>query len=258
MAKDKQSFLLYCDLIKVVEKLPEKKAGQLFLHILRYVNDLNPETDDLMINIAFEPVKLQLKRDLKKYESICDRNKNNGLKGGRPEKENPKEPKKPSGLFGNPKEPKKADTDTDTDTDIKKEHTQQNFSDSQIRSIYKFAENEMLQLEIELKNSRAQIEQISKNLNIDFNIQKNVDEVKNYIPEFIRNIIAKGKAPITLSDARAYFASWLVSKLSSAKHKRFDNGDGEAESTTARTLREMEELTMQRVNKSRAEELQNQ
>ena len=40
----------------------------------------------------------------------------NGEKGGRPK--NPKEPKKPNGLFGNPKEPKKPDTDTDTDTDI--------------------------------------------------------------------------------------------------------------------------------------------
>ena len=38
------------------------------MHILEYVNDENPVTDDLIIEIAFEPIKQQLKRDLKRYE----------------------------------------------------------------------------------------------------------------------------------------------------------------------------------------------
>jgi hypothetical protein len=118
MAENKKSFLLYVDLIHTLKQLPDDKAGQLFKHILSYVNDENPVTDDMILNIAFEPIKQQLKRDLKKYESICDRNKNNGLKGGRPKTEhNPTEPKKPSGLITNPDEPKKADNDTDTDND---------------------------------------------------------------------------------------------------------------------------------------------
>lgn len=116
MAEDKNSFLLYCDTIHSVEQLTDVKAGQLFKHILRYVNDLNPETDDLILKLAFEPIKQQLKRDLKKYERIIERNRENGKKGGRPKKEeNPKEPKKPIGLFGNPKKPKKADSDSDSD-----------------------------------------------------------------------------------------------------------------------------------------------
>jgi len=113
MATDKKSFLLYCDLIHTVNELPDDKAGELFKHILSYVNDENPVTDDLLIRISFEPIKQQLKRDLKKYESIVDRNRNNGLKGGRPKK-----PKEPTGLIGNPTEPKKADSDTDTVIDI--------------------------------------------------------------------------------------------------------------------------------------------
>lgn len=118
MAENKKSFLLYCDLIHTVSKMPKEKAGELFIHILEYVNDLNPKTDDLIINLTFEPIKQQLKRDLKKYESICDRNKINGSKGGRPKKE---EPKKPSGLSGNPKKPKKPDTDIDIDIDTDKD-----------------------------------------------------------------------------------------------------------------------------------------
>lgn len=69
MAEEKSSFILYCDLIHTVEKLPIEKAGELFMHILKYVNDKNPESDDLLLNIAFEPIKQTLKRDLKRYES---------------------------------------------------------------------------------------------------------------------------------------------------------------------------------------------
>ncbi len=112
MAKDKKSFVLYCDLIETVEQLSDKKAGELFKHILEYVNDRDPNTDDQVLNLVFIPIKQALKRDLKKYEKIVDRNRENGKKGGRPPNKT-----KPTGLFGNPKKPKKADNDTDTDTD---------------------------------------------------------------------------------------------------------------------------------------------
>ncbi len=68
MAKSKKSFILYCDLIHTLEKMPDDKAGQLFKHILRYVNDLDPVTDDLIVNLTFEPIKQQLKRDLMAWE----------------------------------------------------------------------------------------------------------------------------------------------------------------------------------------------
>ena len=112
MAKDKKSFLLYTDLIHTLEKMPNEKAGELFKHILMYVNDMNPETEDLIIQLTFEPIKQQLKRDLQRYETTCEKNKVNGAKGGRPK--NPTEPKKSDGLF---KEPKKPDTDNDNDSD---------------------------------------------------------------------------------------------------------------------------------------------
>ena len=68
MAENKKSFLLYCDLIHTIEQLPNEKAGELFKHILRYVNDQNPISDDLITNITFEPIKQQLKRDLRQWE----------------------------------------------------------------------------------------------------------------------------------------------------------------------------------------------
>jgi hypothetical protein len=87
MAVDKTSFLLYCDLLHTIEKMPDEKAGQLFKHILRYVNDLNPATEDLIIQLTFEPIRQQLKRDLKHWESVKKVRSDNGKKGGRPKKQ---------------------------------------------------------------------------------------------------------------------------------------------------------------------------
>jgi len=69
MAENKKGFMLYADQIHTVEKLSDVKAGKLFKHILKYVNDFDPVTDDIIVEIAFEPIKQQLKRDLKRYEA---------------------------------------------------------------------------------------------------------------------------------------------------------------------------------------------
>ncbi len=131
MAENKRSFLLYADLIHTVNKLPDKEAGVLMKLILSYVNDENPDIDsyDFVIQIAFEPIKQQLKRDLQKYQNIVERNKINGSKGGRPKKA-----KKPSGLIGNPKEPRKADSGNDTvnGSDMNK-YIYSQFYDSEIK-----------------------------------------------------------------------------------------------------------------------------
>jgi hypothetical protein len=105
MAKDKKVVLLYCDLIHTVEKMDDETAGIFFKHYLRYINDLNPTTNNIVVDIAFESVKQNLKRDLKKWEERAERSRNNGKLGGRPKTQT--NPKKPSGLINNPNEPKK-------------------------------------------------------------------------------------------------------------------------------------------------------
>lgn len=68
MAENKKSVLLYCDIIYTVEELDDADAGLLFKHYLRYINDLNPEPPSKLIKIVFEPIRQNLKRDLKKWE----------------------------------------------------------------------------------------------------------------------------------------------------------------------------------------------
>ena len=74
MAENKRAFVLYADLIHTVELMKNEDAGKLFKHILKYVNDQNPVTENILVNLAFQPVKQQLKRDLKKYEKRCKQN----------------------------------------------------------------------------------------------------------------------------------------------------------------------------------------
>lgn len=68
MAENKKSFVLYTDSQGLVNQLPDEIAGRLFKHIYSYVNDENPISNELLLNIAFEPIKMQLKRDLKRWE----------------------------------------------------------------------------------------------------------------------------------------------------------------------------------------------
>ena len=81
MAEDKKGFLLYADQKELFSQLPNEKAGELIKHIFSYVNDENPTTSDLIINLAFTPIKQQLKRDLTKYEDKIDKKSISGREG---------------------------------------------------------------------------------------------------------------------------------------------------------------------------------
>lgn len=88
MAENKKSFLLYADQIHVVKKLVEQdrlsgtnNAGELFLHLLGYVNDQNPVPVNFIVDMAFEPIKQQLKRDLDKWDEELIKKSDSGLIG---------------------------------------------------------------------------------------------------------------------------------------------------------------------------------
>ena len=69
MAENKKSFTAYCDWKETFDSLPDEKAGQLIKHVFSYVNDENPQTDDILIKAVFAQIKATLKRDLKKWEN---------------------------------------------------------------------------------------------------------------------------------------------------------------------------------------------
>lgn len=83
MQEDKKRFLLDNNLIHTLSHLSNDKAGELFKHILAYVNNQDPTSEDVVINLAFEPIKQDLikdfhirkKRSKARYDSI-ESNKN--------------------------------------------------------------------------------------------------------------------------------------------------------------------------------------
>ena len=81
MAEGKKSFLAYCDWRDTFDSLPDEKAGQLIKHLFAYVNDENPDSDDVLINAVFASIKNTLKRDLDTWEEKKGVKSENGRKG---------------------------------------------------------------------------------------------------------------------------------------------------------------------------------
>lgn len=81
MAKDKNSFVAYTDWNTTFEKLSDEEAGRLAKMMFAFVSDQNPEAPDRMTELLFDPIKSQLKRDLKSYEKALDNNSRKGRMG---------------------------------------------------------------------------------------------------------------------------------------------------------------------------------
>lgn len=105
----KTGFILHLDSLAVLDELTDEQAGILFKAIRDYNLGKEPELDFAM-KMAFLPFKNQFVRDSVKYDGVCERNKINGAKGGRPKK--PKETEKTQVVF---EKPKKADNKNDND-----------------------------------------------------------------------------------------------------------------------------------------------
>lgn len=110
----KKSFLIYIDSLDMLDDLSDDEAGKLFKAIKSHQKNEDFDLDSLT-RIAFAPFKAQFARDDEKYQSIVERNRINGLKGGRPKTQ--ANPDKPSGLIGNPDNPNKPHSDSDSDSD---------------------------------------------------------------------------------------------------------------------------------------------
>jgi hypothetical protein len=116
----KNSFIMYLDSLDVLDELTDDQAGKLFKAIRKIQKgEPNPELD-FGLKMALLPFKIQFERDNKKYNAICERNRNNGKKGGRPgnpkNPENqwviwkPKKPRQTQWVIWKPKKPRQTQT----------------------------------------------------------------------------------------------------------------------------------------------------
>lgn len=123
----KNSFVIYHNYRETLEDLTDEQVGILFRAILDYEIDKKEPNFNGELKIAFRFIKKDLDLNSDKYESICERNRLNGLKGGRP-----KNPKNPSGFSktqDNPEKPKKADNEYEDDYDNEYDYDYDNEDD---------------------------------------------------------------------------------------------------------------------------------
>ena len=113
---DKNSFLIYLDYEEQFNLLTDEQIGKLMRAIIKYEKTQEEPQLDGMLKMAFSFIKTQLDRDREKYKKKCEKNKENGAKGGRP-KTKQTDNKKPNGFEENPTKPKKADNEDD-DVDV--------------------------------------------------------------------------------------------------------------------------------------------
>ena len=112
MNKERKSFIIHIDTLNVLDELTNDQKASLFDAIRDYQLGKEVKLSGLM-KAVFVSFENQFKRDEERYNATTERNRENGKKGGRPKEQ---EPKKPSGLSGLLKEPKKADSDSDSDS----------------------------------------------------------------------------------------------------------------------------------------------
>ena len=95
---DKNSFVLYMDLLSVLDELDDEETAMLFRAIRAYnqleseneairtkaVEDLEAMTANKTVRIAFAPIRKRLEADNKRYAETVQLNKANGKLGGAP------------------------------------------------------------------------------------------------------------------------------------------------------------------------------
>ena len=109
METAKKSFVLFYDSMKVLEELDDDQCWKLLRRMVSYHNWNEYHCSDKLVNIAFISFVNQFDRDMEKYASVCERNRENIKKRYAT--------KSTTGSSGLPKSTKSTYKDTDTDSD---------------------------------------------------------------------------------------------------------------------------------------------
>jgi len=188
----KKSFVLYTDQREVFDELSDEDAGRLIKHIFSYVNDENPSTDDLLLKVAFLPIKTQLKRDLKMWDEKKLQRAEAGRKGGIAKSSNAKQSlAKPSNATN------------DVANLAVNVNVNGNDIYKQTGSELKVDEESHNQIFRELWKSTAWLEGIAMKNKVT------TKEVQNHLNEFREECILKEEFKVSQKDAKEHFINWI-------------------------------------------------
>lgn len=87
--KKPKGFFTYFHMSEMLEVLTDNQAGRLYKALLRYGDngELTDFSDDQPLMMAFIMMRKEIDINVEKYNKTCERNRENGKKGGRPKKE---------------------------------------------------------------------------------------------------------------------------------------------------------------------------
>ena len=221
MAEGKKSFVLYADLLNVVEKLILKDrsngtnyAGELFYHILQYVNDANPIPIDFIVEMAFEPIKLQLKRDLKKYETIREKRAEAGRVSAEKRKQTPTNSTHvdtskhcSTNLTVNDNDNGNVNDNVTTKVVLEEEVDFKKIVDGSFSEDPKYR-SELDQNIETLKTYSSWKNDIAKQQNII-----PISDVDIWIDKYKAHILTQPKTDISVNELRKHFSNWLKKRI---------------------------------------------
>lgn len=110
----KDTLIIYRDWWEALKSLPPELRFDTFDAICAYAFE-GKQPEDSIISAVTALMRSAIDRDKIKYEKVCERNRRNGIKGGRPKTQN--NPNNPVGILETQNNPKQPDNDYDNEYD---------------------------------------------------------------------------------------------------------------------------------------------
>ena len=83
--KERKSFMLYTDCGSTLKLLTNEEIGEVIRAVFALVQEEEiPEISSRTAEVFFSMLKTTLEREFEKYQAVCERNRENGRRGGRP------------------------------------------------------------------------------------------------------------------------------------------------------------------------------
>jgi hypothetical protein len=189
---EKKSFILHLDSLDILEKMDDTQRGKFIYAIYQYQKTGALPDLDFGMDMAVTPFINQFKRDGQKYESIVERNKSNGLKGGRPKNSNePKETQKTQWVI---EKPKKADNDNDSVND-----NENDFKKRELTQRVRL--NNQVFFELKAADQWLEI--------VGMQFHRNKEDVLQHLGRFFHEIVSKEDYKTNTKDAKNHFINWI-------------------------------------------------
>ena len=207
---DKNSFVMYTEYLKHIQKLSMDQRGELFTAILCYASGEELPELDAAADMAFSFIKERMDRDNEAYLEKCRKRSEAGKLGGRPtakangSSEKQTKAKKANGFFEKQNNPD-TDTEYDTDTDINSNDNNIFAPDDKSPCAGKFLLNDGTEYDVS-ENDVVTYQQLYPGIDV-------MQELRNIQAWCLSN----PKNRKTRSGAKRFLNSWLSSAQNSAR-----------------------------------------